>query len=156
MGSFRIRTALAAAAVAMDEQKRDADGKFGSGGGSSAPGMGGRGRLFHSGEVGSTPGVGEHRNGPKELTSKGSTKFKEGTKVTFKTPSGKTRTGTVHGPAASEGKVLIKTGGHSYHSIHESAVAQDSEAPNPTTLQGEAGRMARQQARDCMTGRFRQ
>lgn len=126
--------------LAMDEQKRDADGRFASGSGSSKP------------------GVEEHQDEPKELTWKGSTKFKEGTKVTFKTPSGKTLSGIVRGPAASEGKVLIKTPRGGRYSIHESAVAQD-EAPDPYNMQGEAGREARKAARqivrDCNTGRFR-
>lgn len=32
---------------------------------------------------------------------------------------------------------------------------EDDKTPDPSSLTGEAGRQARKQARDCMSGRFR-
>lgn len=40
--------------------------------------------------------------------------------------------------------------------INELKKPAKDEASDPGTMQGEAGRLARQQARDCNTGRYRQ
>lgn len=84
------------------EQKRDADGKFGSGGG------GGERKIL-----------------------------------------GKT------GRTKEEYEEHLRSSG-SPETLSRKKSAKDSEAPFPSTMQGEAGRQARQQARDCNTGRFRQ
>jgi hypothetical protein len=82
-------------------------------------------------------------------------KFGSGTAVKASTPSGKSVSGTYTGPSHKADHGMVRTKKGAVYSLHHDNIHAEDSAPDPTTLQGEAGRQARKFARDCMSGRFR-